>query len=254
MALVACCLLGPGLRAQDGPGRMAEGIAAMKALDPRGAADAFETILAGDSLQVEANWRAALALIDIGKQVREADRNPTRDSLYRLAERYARRGVTLAPDSAATHFALALALGRSALTKGKKERIRSALEIRNEARRALDLNPDHDGAWHVLGRWHAEIERLSNLEEFFARKFLGGEVFGEASFAEAVRCMERAVELRGDFIYHRLDLAEVYVELKRWDDARAQLRVVPGLPAQDVMDHVYRARADVLLHKIRNKL
>lgn len=222
-------------------------------MDPRATADRYESALRRDSLDAEAHWRAAVALIDLGKQTPDNVKSTARDSLYRLAERYARRAVQLAPERAAARFALALALGRSALTRGRKERVRYAREIRDEAERAIELDPAHDGAWHVLGRWHAEVERLSNLEEFFARTFLGGAILSEASYAEAARCLERAVELRGDFIYHRLDLAEVYIELKRWDEARAQLRTIQDLPAKDVLDHVHRARAGVLLGRIRNQ-
>ena len=245
-------LLPPKLSAQGDP-RLAAGIGAMKALDPRTAADSFEAVLAGDSLNAEANWRAALALVDIGKQVPDDRKDRARDSLYLVAERYARRAVMLAPDLADAHFVLGLAIGRSALTKGSREKVQAAAAVRNAALRALELDPRHDGAWHMLGRWNAEIERLSNVEEFIARNVLGGGVMREASFEEAVRCLSRAVELRGDFIYHRLDLALVLVDLKRWAGARSHLEIIPTLPAQDVMDHVYRAQAAQLLRRIRNR-
>ena len=253
MLLALACLVPSALTAQNGDPRMAAGIAAMKALDPRAAADSFEAILAGDSLNAEANWRAALALIDIGKQVPDDRRDRTRDSLYQVAERYARRAVSLGPSLADAHFVLGLAIGRSALTKGSREKVQAAAAVRNAALRTLDLDPRHDGAWHMLGRWNAEIERLSNIEEFIARNVLGGDVMREASLEEAVRCLSRAVELRRDFIYHRLDLAQVLVELKRWAEARPHLEIIPGLPAQDVMDHVYRAQAVQLLRRIQNK-
>ena len=60
---------------------------------------------------------------------------------------------------------------------GKKERIRRAKIIRSEALRTLALDPSHDGAYHVLGRWNAEIMRLSGLSRFFAKHFLGARVF-----------------------------------------------------------------------------
>jgi tetratricopeptide (TPR) repeat protein len=239
--------------AQSSDLRLAAGIAAMKALDPRSAADSFEAILAGDSLNAEANWRAALALIDIGKRVPDNRKDRVRDSLYLVAERYARRAVALAPDLANAHFVLGLAIGRSALTKGSREKVQAAAAVRNAAGRALELDPRHDGAWHMLGRWNAEVERLSKVEEFIARNVLGGGVMREASYEEAVRCLSRAVELRGDFIYHRLDLALVLVDLKRWAEARSHLEIIPTLPALDVMDHVYRAQASQLLRKIRDK-
>ena len=253
LMLIVMAFLAPPLQAQSGDPRMASGVAFMKALDPRSAADSFEAILAGDSLNAEANWRAALALVDIGKQVPDDRKDRARDSLYLVAERYARRAVMLAPDLADAHFVLGLAIGRSALTKGSREKVQAAAAVRNAALRALELDPRHDGAWHMLGRWNAEIERLSNVEEFIARNVLGGGVMREASHEEAVRCLSRAVELRGDFIYHRLDLAQVLIDLKRWAEARSHLEIIPTLPAQDVLDHVYRAQAAQLLRRILNR-
>lgn len=219
-------------------------------MDPRATAARYEAALARDSLDATANWRAAIALVDIGKQTPDDRKSRTRDSLYRVAEGYARRAVRLASDAAGPHFALALALGKSSLTLSARQRVRYAREIRAEAKRAIEIDPRHDGAWHVLGRWHAEIERLSNLEEFFAKTVLGATVFGEASWDEALRCMRRAVELRPDYIFHRLDLAEMLIERKRPDEARPELQKIQELPALDAMDHVYRARASILLSRL----
>src|SRR5262245_36749764 len=85
-------------------------------MHPRATADHYEAILGGDSLNSEANWRAAIALVDIGKQTPDKEKNRARDSLYRVAEMYARRAVRQAPQDAGPHFALALALGKASLT------------------------------------------------------------------------------------------------------------------------------------------
>lgn len=250
----ALTIVVPGrARGQDLPALLARGIAAVQALDPHGAADAFETILSHDSLNAEANWRASLALIDIAKQTPEEQPSVTRDSLYGVAEVYARRAVRLAPEEPNGHFALAMALGKTALTVSWRQRTKYAVEIRKEALRTLELDPRHNGAMHVLGRWNAEVERLSNVEEFVARKFLGAGVFEEASWAEATRHLEAAVALRPTYIYHRLILAKIYIDLKRYDAARAQLAAIPGLPTTDVMDHAYRAEAASLLTRIANR-
>lgn len=222
-------------------------------LRPRQAAEAAEQMLALDSLDVEANWRAAIACVDLGKVTPDDRKDPVRDSLYLAAEAYARRAVRLAPRDANAHFALATALGKAALTKGKKERVRYALEIRDAAVQSLALDPRHGGSWHVLGRWHAEIERLSNIEEFFAKKFLGAKAFGEASYAEAARHLEQAVAIRPDYVFHRLDLAEVYVDMKRYGDARRELDAIPTLPTLDAMDPEYRRQAEALRSRIASR-
>lgn len=249
-------LLVPGLSrpagAQDRQALLDKGIAA-GGLEPRVAADAFEAIVAADSLDAEANWRAALALVNLGKPVPDERKDRMRDSLYRRAEVLAERAVRLAPDDAEAQYALGLALGKSALTRSKKDQVHYAVRIREQALRTLALNPDHDGALHILGRWHAEIQRLSNVEEFFARKFLGAGIFREASWAEAVRHLERAVAVRPDFIYHRIGLAEVLVDVKRFSDARAHLDAVPALPTLDAMDGEYRRQAAALRARIARR-
>jgi len=219
-------------------------------MDPRSTADRFEAVLREDSLDATANWRAAIALVDVGKQTPDNKKSATRDSLYRTAERYARRAVRLAPGSADAHFALALALGKVSLTLGAKQRIKLAAEIRSEALNAITIDSTHDGAWHVLGRWNAEVERLSNLEEFFAKAVLGGKVLGLASWDEALRCMRNAVRYRPDYIYHHLDLAEMLIERKRPEEARPELSRILELPIRDAMDPQYRARAEALLKRI----
>lgn len=229
------------------------GVAAREALDPATALPHFQAALAEDSLNYVANWEAALTLIDLGKAIPDSVKSPARDSMYALAEVYARRAVAANPDDAEGHFALADAVGRASLTKGKKERVRRATEIRSEALRAIQLDPDHDGAYHILGRWNAEIMRLSGLTKFFARNFLGGGVFDQASWEGAVGNMEKAVELNPKRIYHRLDLAEVYIDRGRYSDARAQLTAIASLPLTDPLDSRYQAEAAALLAKIAER-
>ena len=99
-----------------------------------------------------------------------ASTSPERDSLYARAERLARRAVAADSTGADGHFAVAAAVGRASLTMGKKERIRRAKVVREEALRTIELDPSHDGAYHILGRWNAEIMRLSGFSRFFAKK------------------------------------------------------------------------------------
>jgi tetratricopeptide (TPR) repeat protein len=229
---------------------VAQGRAAWDARDPAAALRHFEAALAADSTGYEANWRGAIAAIDIGKQTPDSVKSPERDRLYALAERYANRAVKANVMGADGHFALAAAIGRASLTKSAKERVQRAGEIRVEALKALEINPRHDGAWHVMGRWHAEIMRLSGIERFFARNFLGGTVFNKASWAEAEQALAKAIEYRPDYVYHRLDLAEVYVDQKKYTQAESQLRAIPDLPLIDVMDPQYKRDAAALLARL----
>ena len=253
LMMAAGIVTAASLRAQSVAENVSAGVAARAARDPSAAVTHFQAALAQDSLNYEANWEAALALIDVGKATPDSVKSPQRDSLYALAEVYARRAVAANPNDAEGHFALANAVGRASLTKSKKERIRRAGEIRSEALRAIELNPRHDGAYHVMGRWNAEIMRLSGMTRFFAKSFLGAGIFKQASWEGAVTNMEKAVELDPRRIYHRLDLAEVYVDRHRFADARSQLQQIALLPVSDVLDPAYKAQAAELLRRIADR-
>jgi tetratricopeptide (TPR) repeat protein len=216
--------------------------------DPDLALAAFERALALDSTSYEANWRAATALVDLGEAAGE---KPARDSLYARAQRYARRAVAADSTRPEGLFALAVALGRTALTRGTRERIRLGDEVHRLVLRVLELAPDHDGAHHVLGLWNAEVMRISGVGRFLARTLLGGKTLSEASWEAAVTHLERAVALDSTRIAHRLDLARVYLDRKRLEDARRQLDAIERLPDRHAGDPRYRVEAERLRPRLR---
>jgi tetratricopeptide (TPR) repeat protein len=217
---------------------------------PQAALEQFEAALQLDSTDYEAGWRAAMALVDLGKQTPDSVRSAERDSLYARAESYARRAVQANPEGSNGHALLAIAIGRASLTKSSKERVRRAAEIRSEAVRAIELDSTNDRAYHVLGRWNAEIMRLSGFQRFFAKAFLGGHVMGEASWQGAIDNLEQATRLAPQVIYHHLVLAEVLADRKRYPEARAQLEQALTLPLHDVMDPSYLRDARHLLREL----
>ncbi len=238
------------LYAQDVADHVAMGRAANEAHDLKTALRHFQAALDQDSSSYDANWRGALTLLDLGEQIPDSSKGTERDSLYSLAERYATRAVAAKPDGADGHFALAAAIGLGSLDLGTEARIRRAGIIRKEALRTIELNPRHDGAYHILGRWNAEIMRLSGISRFFTRNFLGAGVFKEASWKKAIANMQKAVELDPGRIYHHLELARIYADRKRQADAETQLHAVESLPAREVMDSIYKRQGAELRRRL----
>lgn len=232
---------------------IAKGIAAQRTREPMSALAYLENALEIDSTNYEANWRSAEVLMDIGKQTPDSVKSRERDSVYARAEVLARRAVAVNPEGADGHYALASAIGRASLTKGKKERVKRAGEIRSEGLRAIELDPQHHQAMHVMGRWNAEIMRLSGLERFFAKNFLGGKIFNAAAWDSAFVYMDRALAISPENIYHHLDLAEMLIDRKRYGEARIHLRQVGELPIYDVMDPSHQQTAVALLARIEGK-
>jgi regulator of microtubule dynamics protein 3 len=253
--LIALCVpvwVAP-LAAQQVADHIAMGVAANQAHDPRTALQHFQAALEQDSSSHEAHWRAAMTLLDLGEQIGVRGKSPERDSLYAEAERYANQALAADSNGADGHFALAATVGRRSLSLGQKARIRRASVIRREALRTIELNPRHDGAYHILGRWNAEIMRTSGLSRFFAKTFLGAGVFGQASWSRAIANMKKAVELDSSRIVHRLELARIYADRKQLGDAETQLHAVESLPVREIMDSAYKEQAADLRRRISKR-
>lgn len=241
--------------AQTAAEHVALGAAEETARRPAAPLEHYQAALALDSLDYDALYMAARAVSDVAKQIDgEADAaRDRRDSLYALGRRYAEAAVRVNDTGANGHYVLAMVVGRLSRTKGSKERVRFAKLIFDEASRAVALDSTHDGAHHVLGAWHAEVKRLSGMQRFFAKTLFGGGFMDRASWDWAVWHLENAVAYNPDHIYHRLELAEVLVDVERYAEAREQLSAIPSLPLRDVLDERYRREAAQLLARIRGK-
>lgn len=208
----------------------------------------YEAAIAADPKDFEALWKAARGAVDLGESQSDAAR---RKELYRSGEQYARRAVEVKATDPEGHFQLARALGRTALSLGKKDRVKYAGEVRAHALAALKYDPRHAGALHVMGVWNAEVMRLSGFSRMVARNFLGGQVFGSASWKEAVRYMEQAVAVEPDRITHRLDLGEIYADVGDKAKAREQFETVLRLPATEPNDQKYKQSAERALQSVK---
>lgn len=226
--------------AQSAAEHVAMGDSLHAAMDVTAALEHYERALALDSNSYEANWKAAREAVDLGEF------NPSKEErtrLYKAAEQYARRAVALNPGDAEGHFHLARAIGRNALTMGTRDRIKFAKEVRNHALEALKLNPKHPGALHVMGVWNAEVMRLNGFSRMIAKNFLGGQIFGQASWKEAVRYMEESVAAEPERLVHHLDLGKVYADVGEKAKAREQFEIVVRQPATELNDRFYKEDA-----------
>jgi hypothetical protein len=237
------------LQAPSRDSLLAEGVR-LAAMQPAAGVARFDSLLARDSTDVEANWRAAIARSDQALPLTTGADRARRDSLLALAETTGRRAVRLAPGNARALFALGLVLGNTALGRGIKQRVRMAVEIRELALRAIAADSSLDGAHHLLGRWNYEVMTLSGFERFVARSFLGGGVLREASWDSARVHLERAVALDSTRRYHRLDLARVYLARKDRAAARRQLTRLMALPPRIAADSTYFREAAQLLARL----
>ena len=245
--LALSLLAGQTAFAQTAAEHIAAGDRDYAAMNAAGALTHFEVAARADPSSYEAWWKASRSAVDIGSYNPDRSRQ---NALFSSAEQYARKAVALNPGDAEGHFALARALGKTALTQSPRGRIRYATVIRSEALECLRLSPQHAGCLHVMGMWNAEVMRLNSITRLVAKNVLGGRVFGAASWKEAVRYMEASVASEPDRIVHHLDLGSVYLDTGEKAKARAELEAVIRLPVSDVNDQEYKRQARADLNRI----
>jgi tetratricopeptide (TPR) repeat protein len=176
---------------------------------------------------------------------------PTHDENVRigkLALQFAERAVELAPASSDAHLTLAICYGRVALLESPRERLEYSKKIQSEAEAAVELNPQNDFAWHVLGRWNYELATLNPALRVVAELIFGK--FPDASLERAAECFEKAIAVGPARVIHHVELGRTYLALGRIDEGRAQLKTGLELPNRKKDDSESKVAARKALDSI----
>ncbi|MCP4632257.1 MAG: hypothetical protein GY855_04970 [candidate division Zixibacteria bacterium] len=166
--------------------------------------------------------------------------------IYEEAGIVLKKSAKMESNNAEVHFQIAKNQGRIALFKGIWSSIGLAKEVKREAETALEINPEHDGALHILGRWHREASNKSKI----IRTPLG---LGAANKEDAIKFLEQAVTLKPDYINHHLELGKTYMAVKRYPEARHQFYTVTSFQPVRPIEKKYIKEAKELLAELEGK-
>eukprot|EP01034_Spumella_vulgaris_P002772 gene2772-3595_t len=143
---------------------LTEARAAETKLDSRRALDLY---LAAD----KAKPNDAAILQKIARQysdlITELKTDDERRRYAQTALDYSLRAVALAPDNPENVLSLAICHGKLGVFSDTKTKIKYSRLVKEEAERALALDPNYAWAHHVIGRWHYEVATLGATARFF---------------------------------------------------------------------------------------
>jgi tetratricopeptide (TPR) repeat protein len=224
---------------------LSEARAAETKLDSR---RALELYVAAD----KANPNDAAILQKIARQysdlIVELTTDEDRRHYAQTALDYSLRAVALAPTNPEAVLSVAISHGKLGIYSDTKTKIQYSRLVKEEAERALALDPKYAWAHHVLGRWHYEVATLGFATRFVVRIIYGG--LPAASTAEAVRHLQRAVELEPGELAHQLELGFALAADGQKEAARTQFTKGLALPSREKHDESAKARARSALAKL----
>ncbi|GAB3816022.1 hypothetical protein GCM10028895_10800 [Pontibacter rugosus] len=127
----------------------------------------YEQVISESPDNFEALCKASILHCRIGD--RFSDETSKAKHLLKAKE-YAGRAYEMQPEEAEANYAMALSIGTSAMAAGAKQRLQGIHQAKDFVDAALSRNPQHAGAWYLLGRWHFKMANL-NLAEKAASSF-----------------------------------------------------------------------------------
>lgn len=122
----------------------------------------------------------------------------------------ARQAVADAPGDATAHASMAVCYAKTCAFKdiGIKAKLAYSRLFKEEAEKAIALDPKEDIAYYLLGRWNYGIAKLGFFSRAYVKMVYGG--MPKASLQEAVVDFKKACEIAPNRVLNHAGLAMAY--------------------------------------------
>ena len=220
-------ILSVGLLAQDFDGLIVQA-------DAQHEMDAYDAVFkllkeaeAIDAENYDVVWRLARAHFDFSDNT--ADEAEIEKNLY-AGFKYAEKALKLGDDRAESHKWYGILIGRVGEIEGTEQKIKNSYPMAEHTQKAIELDPEDAGNYHVMGRWHFALADLSWIERKIASWVYATPP--EASFEEARNYFKQAISKDPEDIRNYVWLGKSLEELD--DEAgaenayKAALAIEPG--------------------------
>lgn len=229
--IFAAILATTNLHAADMASAEAQGDAYAAKLDSRHALESY--IQAAKLGQPDAKLICNIAK-EYGETMADTNNVDEKRQLGEKALEYAKRAVTQFPGDAVAQLSLAVCYGRLAPLMDNRTKIAYSRQVKWHAEKALQLDPNNDLTYNVLGAWNYE---LAGLNPFL--RGLAGMIYGklpDASYDESVKYYKRALELNPNRLANHIGLGRTYVAMGRTAEGKAEIEQGLAMPDKEKDD------------------
>lgn len=140
----------------------------------------------------------------------------------------------LDPTNATAHASVAVCYAKSCAWADVKTELEYSRLFRQEAEKAIALNPKEDIAYYLLGRWNYGIATLGFFSRAYVKVAYGA--LPKASLANAVAYFQKARDLAPGRILYHAGLAMAYHAQGRTNLEKAELKICRALKPLDPED------------------
>jgi len=239
-ACAAALLIACRLFAAEAADPVSDAIARARHQQPREALKTLQRVESRAPHRADLLADLAIAWSDCVEVAEERQNKSLAEHAARRSYETAERALKADPNNARAHLAMAMASGRMTDYSDTAGLGTLSRRVKDEAERAITLNPNEDAAYYVLGRWYFGVASVNPFLKFAARMVIGA--LPPASFKEAAHNLEKAVALAPNEIEYHRQLALVYQAMGRKEKASQQWKTILKLPSIDRNDE--QAKAD----------
>lgn len=154
---------------------------------------------------------------------------------------YSRRALELSPRDPVCLLSMAVCYGKLTATADNATKVEYSRLVKRYAEEALAIDPNYAWGHHLLGRWNYEVALIGGPTRIAARMLYGG--LPAASCKEAIKHLEKAVELNPLVPSHHVELGYAYLASGDKAHAAEQWRKSLELPSLEKHDESSKARA-----------
>ncbi len=194
-------------------------------------------------------------LLKISKTYNSLYDEAVEDSSKNQAKEFAEQALDIStkmsdlfPDSSDSYAYMAISYGNLANISGSKEKIRLSKKVADNAKEAIQKNPDSFLPYLVMGIYYKEIADLNWFERTFANLFYGK--VPEGSVDESIEMLDKAYKINPKVIATNYHLALDYKETGNKEKEIFYLKRVIELPRSDFKDKFYKEKAKTRLGEV----
>lgn len=162
---------------------------------------------------------------------------------------YSERALEISPKNPECLLSMAVCYGKLAKLVDNATKVEYSRRVKKYAEEALAVDPKYDWAHHVLGCWNYEVALIGGPTRVAARLLYGG--LPPASCKEAIKHLEKAIELNPKVPAHYVELGYAYLANGDKNHAVEQWKRSLEIPSLEKHDESSKARARAGLQRFK---